>query len=533
MKHQDGYDGHWLIPEGDREAFIHPALKDWGTVLAENHQLLESEKLKERRQSLRRRVYQEALSYTREVLGEEEVAQTWADRSVDQSFFLVSGHQPRFYHPGVWAKNFLLSTAVAEAQAIPINLIVDTDEVGSLGVELPVKRGTWSVEKISLAETVPGSTFETVAAPKPRVIRSFSEKLSALPTAGYRPETVRAKSRFTEALESMLEADVQPPSLAAWLTILRRRCEGEKAAYLELPVSRLAELPEFKGFAGEVITQAAEFTKQYNLTLQRYRKEHGYRYRVNPFPDLFRDEQAGRYELPFWISHQGTRVPAYVVVENSGKIRLLAGEAEVKVFNSEVWAEDLAEVALRPRGMTLTLFVRLFCADLFLHGIGGAKYDGATDAFIRDYLGLTPPIYAGATLTLFPALEVPKVTHQDLVEQEELIRDVEYNPDRHLKDAGLAKAEITRLRELVSKKQELIEKIKEPGVDKKTLGLEIKGINKQIGESLSSYRQKLEEKLESDRKLYQERELVMRRDFPYFLFDADLVSRLVTGEEAD
>ena len=35
-------------------------------------------------------------------------------------------------------------------------------------------------------------------------------------------------------------------------------------------------------------------------------------------------------------------------------------------------------IKLRSRALTTTMFVRLFLADAFLHGIGGAKYDEVT-----------------------------------------------------------------------------------------------------------------------------------------------------------
>ena len=38
---------------------------------------------------------------------------------------------------------------------------------------------------------------------------------------------------------------------------------------------------------------------------------------------------------------------------------------------------------LRPRALTLTIWARLLIADLFVHGIGGAKYDRISDTMRR------------------------------------------------------------------------------------------------------------------------------------------------------
>ena len=52
---------------------------------------------------------------------------------------------------------------------------------------------------------------------------------------------------------------------------------------------------------------------------------------------------------------------------------------------------ELAGVRIRPRALTLTLWARLCLSDLFIHGIGGAKYDRITDQLIRCYFGIEPP----------------------------------------------------------------------------------------------------------------------------------------------
>ena len=41
--------------------------------------------------------------------------------------WLVAGHQPELFHPGVWFKNFALHRLAHQHGALPINLVVDTD----------------------------------------------------------------------------------------------------------------------------------------------------------------------------------------------------------------------------------------------------------------------------------------------------------------------------------------------------------------------------------------------------------------------
>ena len=56
---------------------------------------------------------------------------------------------------------------------------------------------------------------------------------------------------------------------------------------------------------------------------------------------------------------------------------------------------------LGPRALSLTMFLRLFASDLFVHGIGGGHYDQVLDAILRDHLDLEPPTFAVASATLF------------------------------------------------------------------------------------------------------------------------------------
>ena len=62
------------------------------------------------------------------------------------------------------------------------------------------------------------------------------------------------------------------------------------------------------------------------------------------------------------------------------------------------------EWKVRTRALTTTLFARLFLGDLFIHGIGGAKYDELGDEVARGFLGAPPPPFLTLSLTLWLGL---------------------------------------------------------------------------------------------------------------------------------
>jgi hypothetical protein len=79
-----------------------------------------------------------------------------------------------------------------------------------------------------------------------------------------------------------------------------------------------------------------------------------------------------------------------------------------------------------------TLYARLFLGDLFLHGIGGAKYDELTDVLIRRFFGLTPPAFYAVTATLLLPVRRPAVAPEDVRRVDHMLRELRFHPEQHL-----------------------------------------------------------------------------------------------------
>ena len=61
-------------------------------------------------------------------------------------------------------------------------------------------------------------------------------------------------------------------------------------------------------------------------------------------------------------------------------------------------------VRLRTRALTTTMFCRFMLGDLFLHGIGGAKYDELGDEIARRFFRIEPPSFLTVSMTLWLGL---------------------------------------------------------------------------------------------------------------------------------
>ena len=176
-----------------------------------------------------------------------------------------------------------------------------------------------------------------------------------------------------------------------------------------LALSPLLETDPFLAFAHHLIASAGAFVGMYNDALAAYRSEHGITSDTRPMPDLA--ATPGRVELPFWLDdlEAGVRVRASAVRSEGGWALELPGDTAAcdATADASTAADRLREalrarsLRLRPRALTLTMFLRVLVVDQFVHGIGGGRYDQITDRLIERFFGITAPGYAVTTATLF------------------------------------------------------------------------------------------------------------------------------------
>src|SRR5262249_37449043 len=152
----------------------------------------------------------------------------------------------------------------------------------------------------------------------------------------------------------------------------------------------------FAWYACHLLAELPRFHAIYNDCVRAYRRENGIRSRNHPVPDLAAEH--GWLELPFWGWRTGEhRRGRLFGRRDGGGVELRVGREVLKQTTHDLVASWLAleqrGIKVRPRALTNTLFARLFLADLFVHGLGGGKYDELTDAIIRRFHGIEPPAF--------------------------------------------------------------------------------------------------------------------------------------------
>src|SRR3990172_12985194 len=92
----------------------------------------------------------------------------------DDRLIIVTGHQPAFIHPGVWAKHIVSMRLAKTLGGIALNLIVDQDAPQGATLAIPAVEGTRvEFRHVYFGELRAGCTYEQLARQTPEEIARF------------------------------------------------------------------------------------------------------------------------------------------------------------------------------------------------------------------------------------------------------------------------------------------------------------------------------------------------------------------------
>lgn len=459
---------------------------------------------------------------------------------------VCSGHQPGFWHPGIWFKNALVQTCASRGMVVGLNVVVDSDALSALTVPIPVRdpglRRTMD-QVLAFGREIP---FELMPPLGVGVLSEWLARVSGRVGTLRNKDIRRNAALFGRvALEAAADAKEKSWSFADFATAVRRRFERRwgRSAYLELPLSTLCGSEEFRHFFLDVVERREEFVRAHNAILARYRSERGLRGKTEPFPDLRQDEARKEWELPFWFidvkgrsrrqlwaktvgATEGTPHELLITAETEGEsgrtvVCRLLDDRSVRARQENFRRLAILGPWIRPKAVTLTMFLRLFVADLFVHGVGGARYDAVTDGIIRSFFGVEPPPYAVASATWWLPEPVEGTDEEEVRRLAASLRDFYYNPDRHL--TGRPKPGDTALLTLVRRKKELVDAINGTGDRRlrRVLAGEIRDVNSCLAALLADEKHALSSALAEARCRAVEARTVRFREYPYFLFSPE------------
>jgi hypothetical protein len=239
-----------------------------------------------------------------------------------------------------------------------------------------------------------------------------------------------------------LEAAQRCDNLGRCLGEARHRLEAQWGQQtLEIPLSQVCQTVWFARFAAHLLAHLPRFQHIYNTSLAEYRQINRIRSRSHPVPDLAAE---GRWlEAPFWIWTSQSPHRQRMFVRARGEVLEVSDRHDV-VFSLDLSADhpadravqqwiDQAErgIKLRPRALITTMYARLVLGDLFLHGIGGGKYDHLTDRIVRRFFGLQPPHYLVISATALLLQDQASPLRERIRELRQRMRELRFHPERH------------------------------------------------------------------------------------------------------
>jgi hypothetical protein len=384
----------------------------------------------------RRELLVEALAYTRSYRDVSFAEQNNAPSPMPSLVF--AGHQPELFHPGVWLKNFMLDSVARSNRAVAINLVVDSDTIKASSLRVPTGLPERPlVEAVLFDRPTTAMPFEERRIVDLPLFESFPRRV-ADKMAALVPDPL-VKDFWRDVVGRSLSTD----RLGECLAQARHIWEGRwGTSTLEIPQSRVCSLAAFHHFAAHLLANLPRLWDIYNAARAEYRQANHIRSHAHPVPELAVD--GDWLEAPFWVwsAADPTRrrlfarscTDGVVLGDRSGWEYVLEVSADSVPDCAVEQLQELARrgIRLRTRALITTLLARLLLGDLFIHGIGGAKYDQMTDALIDRFFGLQPPGYMVVSGTLRLPIEHPGGAAEQLREARQTLREFLYHPEQFL-----------------------------------------------------------------------------------------------------
>jgi hypothetical protein len=507
-------------------------LREAGALLATNRQRLhahcETHTILGRSwNDIRLHARQSAVAAALEYLGESS--------AVTADSLFVAGHQPELFHPGVWVKNFALCGLARKHHATALNLVVDDDTLKATTLRVPdpphVRRvlfdrwtGAIPYEERTIADR---ALFDSFAARAGELMHDWPYE-PLLPAFW---AEVRRQAERTENLGECFAA-------------ARRTFERAWGCHnLEVPLSVLCTTEPFAYFACHILGNLPHFHSLYNAIVADYRRRHGIRDRQHPVPDLAAD--GDWLEAPFWIWQAGARRRERLFVRlgrDRVELRAFVGHSlrecppdsrsesatlglSLRAKPQAAWQELASHgLKIRTRALTTTLYARLFLADLFIHGIGGGIYDELTDELMRRFYDCEPPGYLVLSATRWLPLPRPTATPDDRRRLWHELRDMHYNPQRHLDDNRTS----DRLADLAERKREWIARRPATSAERRERFRTLRTLTEELRHPLEPREEQLRRQLRLCEQELRTNAVLQRRDYSFCLYPESVLRPFCT-----
>ena len=338
----------------------------------------------------------------------------------------------------------LYSTVWPTSIAVAINLVIDSDVAKEPSIRVP----TGTVENPRLESvTFDQSTVEVPFEERSIIDRSCWDSFGGRVLSLIRPLVPEPLVRQFWPLA--IERSQATTRLSDCLAQARHRQEALWGSQtLELPQSAVCQLEAFHWFSAHLLAHLPRLWEIYNESVAKYRARES----CSQLGESGTGSDGRRPMVgsSVWIWSSNSPKRRRLFVQQSGEELLLSDRSGIDVRlplsadrDAQAAVDHLASLSGRriklcTRALITTMFARVVLGDLFVHGIGGSKYDQLTDLLIERFFGLEPPAYLTATATLQLPVRLPPETDEDLRSVDAELRNLTYHPESYLNGARLS-----------------------------------------------------------------------------------------------
>jgi hypothetical protein len=368
------------IPKHHGELFFQPALSQW-----------KEDALRNRERLVKQIIWGQSAMKVRAIL----------KLPTDQPLVL-SGHQPVFFYPGLWAKCLAANTLAESISGMACHKITDTALAPEFIHYLPEVEDNGKSRRKQLdffatkdnkkqEKTVP---YSHLPAPDFAALESIFSDAQI-----FCPSTVKTCLRDWEPkiMKGLKKEATWYDFHLSSLKLLDEIC-GTQRLYLQ--ASKIWDSEPFIQFVASWLSNLPEMTDSYNQALKEYRQKYGIKHDLTPMPNLkFEDWW---FEIPFWgLTKYQQRHSLWAKKEGNHLILRIKGGDGTYSLNYDELHKELGTVAISiwPKAIPQTLFCRLFLCDYFIHGIGGSTYEEVGDLIFTKFFKLKPLSFGVASAT--------------------------------------------------------------------------------------------------------------------------------------
>ena len=457
-----------------------------------------------------------------------------SNKDTTPSQIVLLGHQPELFHAGVWFKNFLAATLANRLSAVTINLLIDNATLNTPAIKVPSgNRAKPRIETIAFDQTTTPIPFEARGVIDQGLFNSFADRITTA-TSSWLDEPL------LEALwPRIVEAERETQNIGRSLARGRHLLEEQWGVHnLDVPLSTVCKTTSFCWFLAGILLQLPRFWEVHNTSLEEYRQVYRIRSKSHPVPALEKDSDW--MEAPFWMwsTTDPQRLPLFVrrqsdQLELTNRQQLtchlaMPAEGDEQSLVEQLVAQQEQGICIRPRALTTTMYARLLLSDLFIHGIGGGRYDQLTDVIVKRFFNFDPPAFLVATATLQLPVDSPEYQEEALRNLNRQLREIKFSPELHLPESTeRSPDENSQITQFISEKEALLATVQSGQSPTATWHQQLAQVNQQLQAFTAKSREQLTKQRQELELAAQYRSQLGSREFSFCLFPQKTLSPLL------